>query len=96
VQRVQAIILNLADIEDSLIAVRQTRRHAGAQTSYLVAFSKCMNGPYGDEPSCPQTRPAHPVLRTDRIERSRPENDGECWDIESAFRRAHHSATANE
>jgi hypothetical protein len=33
VRRVQAIVLDLANIEDSLITVRQTLRHAGACTS---------------------------------------------------------------
>jgi hypothetical protein len=33
VRLAQAIVRNLADIEDSLIAVRQKRRHAGARTS---------------------------------------------------------------
>jgi hypothetical protein len=32
----------------------------------------------------------------DRIERSEPENEGEYWDIESAFRRVNHSATAKQ
>ena len=33
VRRAHAIVGDLADIEDSLIAVRQTRRHADARTS---------------------------------------------------------------
>ena len=47
----QAIVLDLADIEDSLIAARQTCRHAGVRTSRLVAFSEYMNGWYSDEPA---------------------------------------------
>jgi hypothetical protein len=44
VRRVQTIILDLADIEDGLIAMRQMRRHAGARTSRLAAFSEYING----------------------------------------------------
>ena len=44
VRRAHAIVLDLADIEDSPIAMRQTRRHADTQTSCVVAFSKYMNG----------------------------------------------------
>ena len=44
VRRVQTIIPDLADIEDGLIAMRQMRRHAGARTSRLAAFSEYING----------------------------------------------------
>ena len=79
VRRAHAIVLDLADIEDSLIAVRQTRHHAGARTSCLVSFSECMMDPVAM---------SRPVLirgrrsERDRIERGEPENDCEYWGIE--------------
>jgi hypothetical protein len=48
VGRAQAIVLDLADIEDSLIAVWQTRRHICKRTSCLASLSECMNGSYSD------------------------------------------------
>jgi hypothetical protein len=54
VRRTQAVVRDLADIQDGLTTVQQTRCHAGARTSCLVSFSEYMIGSYADEPSCPQ------------------------------------------
>ena len=44
VRCVQAIVLDLADIKDSLIAVRQTRRHPGQSDLAFGAFCEYTNG----------------------------------------------------
>jgi hypothetical protein len=58
VRRARAIVLDLADIEDSLMAVRQARRHAGTRTSYLVLLSEYMNGSYSGEQAPSTTNPS--------------------------------------
>jgi len=51
VRGAQAIVLDLADIEDRSIAVRQKCRHAGTRTSDLVWLSEYINGSYSDQPA---------------------------------------------
>ena len=71
VRRVQTIIPDLADIEDGLIAMRQMRRHAGARTSRLVAFSEYISGSR-NPPSCHMSRRITPIgprfARTDGLQ----------------------------
>jgi hypothetical protein len=49
-----------------------------------------------DRNDLPHTRPANRRLEWNRIERSDPEYEGECWDIESALQRTNHSVTAKQ
>src|SRR5258708_6450532 len=51
VRRTQAIVLDLADIENRPIAVRQTCRHTGARPPHLMRPSEYINGWYSDGPA---------------------------------------------
>ena len=55
VRRAEAIVLNLADIGDSFIAVPQTGRHGGDRTSCGVSSGEYMTGRYNREPAPPAT-----------------------------------------
>src|SRR5258708_30889558 len=83
----------------AIVLPRTTERHIAvdgrasprAEPRYLHAASRRS---YGDQPSCPHTRPAQGHRERNRSGARELENDSECWDIESAFRQANHSATA--
>jgi hypothetical protein len=64
-RRAHAVLFDLADIEDSFIAVRQARRHAGARILCLMAFSEYINVSCSNEPlhlHCRRFAPETPPL----------------------------------